>query len=79
MDGVDSGHPRRPREDRNQMDRLPGPSAAEMAAAPIGGSGGQDQQQRGRKVVPLTNLELTTAFLAHEDQINLLQHQIKLI
>ena len=79
MDGVDGGHPRRSRDDRHPPDRHLGPTPAELAAAPPGNFGGSDQPPRGRKVVPLTNLELTTAFLAHEDQINLLQHQMAMV
>ncbi|CAE7373144.1 unnamed protein product, partial [Symbiodinium sp. KB8] len=63
----------------SEQDRMYNQRLVDGAGGSLGGSGGQDQQQRGRKVFPLTNLELTTAFLAHEDQINLLQHQMAMV
>ncbi|CAE7244681.1 RXLR78 [Symbiodinium sp. CCMP2456] len=41
--------------------------------------GGTGEMRGARRVTALSNLELTTAFLVHDEQISLLQHQLSLV
>ena len=61
--------------------RLPEP--CQLEARKANGQGpelrGQISRTRSRRVTPLTNAELTQAFLAHEDQLNILQTQTAIV
>ncbi|CAE7766013.1 unnamed protein product, partial [Symbiodinium sp. CCMP2456] len=60
---------------------LPSQTALFTAAAPNGPppTGGTGEVRGARRVQALSNLELTTAFLVHDEQISLLQHQLSLV